>query len=168
VFAKVFTADVERLAAMTAMWARRAPPVPLDYDAILAGPDDSAPAAADAATATAAVLPDQRLLSLRATAEQFVHSLSALAARGGTVEFDKDDDDVMDLVAATANLRAHVFGIERLSRFAAKAMAGNIIPAIATTNGAPQGVGVGEGGAWLTRARACVGMAAWRQRLWRA
>ncbi len=34
----------------------------------------------------------------------------------------------------TANLRASVYGIEMKSRFIDKQMAGNIIPAIATTN----------------------------------
>jgi ubiquitin-like 1-activating enzyme E1 B len=40
----------------------------------------------------------------------------------------------MTFVAATSNLRAHAYGIEKKSQFEAKAMAGNIIPAIATTN----------------------------------
>ncbi|KAJ2130079.1 E1 ubiquitin-activating protein uba2, partial [Coemansia sp. RSA 788] len=48
--------------------------------------------------------------------------------------FDKDDDDTLHFVAATANLRSLAFGIEQKSIFATKAMAGNIIPAIATTN----------------------------------
>jgi ubiquitin-like 1-activating enzyme E1 B len=48
--------------------------------------------------------------------------------------FDKDDEDTLDFVAASANLRSIVFGIETKSRFDIKQMAGNIIPAIATTN----------------------------------
>lgn len=56
----------------------------------------------------------------------------------GTVEpivtFDKDDEDTLDFVTASANLRSIVFGIETKSRFDVKQMAGNIIPAIATTN----------------------------------
>lgn len=50
------------------------------------------------------------------------------------ITFDKDDEDTMDFVAASANLRSIVFGIETKSRFDIKQMAGNIIPAIATTN----------------------------------
>jgi len=40
----------------------------------------------------------------------------------------------MDFVAACANIRAHCFGIRMNTRFTIKSMAGNIIPAIATTN----------------------------------
>ena len=50
------------------------------------------------------------------------------------ITFDKDDDDTLDFVTASANLRSIVFGIETKSKFDIKQMAGNIIPAIATTN----------------------------------
>lgn len=50
------------------------------------------------------------------------------------IVFDKDDEDTLDFVTASANLRSIVFGIEAKSRFDIKQMAGNIIPAIATTN----------------------------------
>ena len=44
-------------------------------------------------------------------------------------------DLAMRFVTATSNLRSHVFGIEPLqSYYSAKGIAGNIIPAIATTN----------------------------------
>jgi ubiquitin-like 1-activating enzyme E1 B len=49
--------------------------------------------------------------------------------------FDKDDDLAMRFVTAAANLRMIVFGITPLqSLYSAKGIAGNIIPAIATTN----------------------------------
>lgn len=48
--------------------------------------------------------------------------------------FDKDDEDTLDFVAASANLRSFIFDIEPRSKFDIKQMAGNIIPAIATTN----------------------------------
>jgi ubiquitin-like 1-activating enzyme E1 B len=50
------------------------------------------------------------------------------------ITFNKDDDDTLDFVTASANLRSIVFGIETKSKFDIKQMAGNIIPAIATTN----------------------------------
>jgi ubiquitin-like 1-activating enzyme E1 B len=50
------------------------------------------------------------------------------------IAFDKDDEDTLDFVTSSANLRSIVFGIETKSRFDIKQMAGNIIPAIATTN----------------------------------
>lgn len=49
--------------------------------------------------------------------------------------FDKDDPLAMKFVTAACNLRSHIFSITPLqSEYAAKGIAGNIIPAIATTN----------------------------------
>lgn len=56
---------------------------------------------------------------------------------GGAIleEFDKDDDLAMKLVCAASNLRSFIFGIEPFqSLYSCKGIAGNIIPAIATTN----------------------------------
>jgi ubiquitin-like 1-activating enzyme E1 B len=52
----------------------------------------------------------------------------------GSYEFDKDDATAMEFVTAAANLRAAVFSIAMESLYACKGIAGNIIPAIATTN----------------------------------
>jgi ubiquitin-like 1-activating enzyme E1 B len=60
------------------------------------------------------------------------------------ITFDKDDEDTLDFVTASANLRSIVFGIESRSRFDIKQMAGNIIPAIATTNAIVAGLCVLE------------------------
>jgi ubiquitin-like 1-activating enzyme E1 B len=58
-----------------------------------------------------------------------------VADGGGEFEFEKDDEDMMDLIAAATNLRSFIFGILPIqTRFQTKEMAGNIIPAIATTN----------------------------------
>uniref|UniRef100_A0A673Y9M1 SUMO-activating enzyme subunit 2 n=1 Tax=Salmo trutta TaxID=8032 RepID=A0A673Y9M1_SALTR len=45
-----------------------------------------------------------------------------------------DDPPAMDFVTAAANLRMYIFSMNMKSRFDIKSMAGNIIPAIATTN----------------------------------
>lgn len=60
------------------------------------------------------------------------------------ISFDKDDEDTLDFVAASANLRSIIFGIPAKSRFDIKQMAGNIIPAIATTNAIVAGLCVLE------------------------
>lgn len=53
---------------------------------------------------------------------------------GGILEFDKDDEESLNFVTATSNIRSHIFNIKSQSRFSVKEIAGNIIPAIATTN----------------------------------
>ncbi|PIL27288.1 hypothetical protein GSI_10435 [Ganoderma sinense ZZ0214-1] len=83
-------------------------------------------------------LKDQRALTLQDNLELFVASTERLAARvregEDTIAFDKDDDDTLDFVTAAANLRSAAYGIPGKSRWEVKEMAGNIIPAIATTN----------------------------------
>ncbi|KAJ6551695.1 hypothetical protein B0H19DRAFT_1211283 [Mycena capillaripes] len=185
VFQKVFDADIRNLLIMSDMWRARAPPVPLDFDAIL---DESfvlrreeppaAPAAhrngkingvakpanavasgsgskpatngasgTDASTSAQAAgsgLKDQKQLSLKDNVLLFISSTERLAARlqGGeeTISFDKDDDDTLDFVTATSNLRSAAYGIAGKTRWEVKEMAGNIIPAIATTNAIVSGL----------------------------
>jgi len=55
-------------------------------------------------------------------------------AQIGHLAFDKDDSSAMTFVTACANLRSRVFGIPAQCLYDAKGVAGNIIPAIATTN----------------------------------
>jgi ubiquitin-like 1-activating enzyme E1 B len=52
----------------------------------------------------------------------------------GSLSFDKDDLWSMKFVSATSNIRSFIFNISLLSFHDAKGIAGNIIPAIATTN----------------------------------
>ncbi|EIN04677.1 hypothetical protein PUNSTDRAFT_146335 [Punctularia strigosozonata HHB-11173 SS5] len=86
----------------------------------------------------AARLKDQKTLSLKENLNLFVASTHRLAERlrdgEETISFDKDDDDTLDFVTAAANLRSAAYGIAGKTRWEVKEMAGNIIPAIATTN----------------------------------
>ena len=82
-------------------------------------------------------LKDQQTWSFEENVKVFYESTKRLSARykeSGNIEWDKDDDDALNFVVSASNLRSHIFGIQLLSRFDCKAMAGNIIPAIATTN----------------------------------
>jgi ubiquitin-like 1-activating enzyme E1 B len=80
---------------------------------------------------------DQKVWEVPECIHVFLDSLKQLGSRalsGEELEFDKDDEQSLNFVTAAANIRAHLFHIERKSRFAVKEMAGNIIAAIATTN----------------------------------
>ncbi|CAE6458741.1 unnamed protein product [Rhizoctonia solani] len=151
VFAKIYDQDIKRLLAMSDMWTYRKAPLPLDRSTILdgsfadsrkdvptSGDKDGEKSGAPVGDKTAgAGLKDQKALSLKETVELFDDSLRRLAARITTediISFDKDDDDTLDFVTAGANLRAYAYGIEQKTRWEVKEMAGNIIPAIATTN----------------------------------
>ncbi|KAF5392394.1 hypothetical protein D9757_001545 [Collybiopsis confluens] len=163
-FQKVFDNDIRNLLSMSDMWRHRDPPTPLDYDAIMNesfvgarstappqvngavntngkpnGENSVQPAASTSAAGPKIALKDQRKLTLKENLELFVSSVNHLSARlaGGQVdmiEFDKDDDDTLDFVTASSNLRSIAYGIEEKTRWEVKEMAGNIIPAIATTN----------------------------------
>jgi ubiquitin-like 1-activating enzyme E1 B len=64
------------------------------------------------------------------------------SAKVGALEFDKDFSLAMQFVYAAASLRSSIFGIEQLSAHDTKGVAGNIIPAIATTNAIVAGIQV--------------------------
>ncbi|KAJ8507709.1 hypothetical protein ONZ45_g9959 [Pleurotus djamor] len=149
-FQKVFNSDIKNLLSMADMWKHRSPPTPLDFDAILSGSAANGNAnGADASRSSSngqsngagtsvSGLKDQQRLSLKDNVELFVASSERLAARlragEDTISFDKDDDDTLDFVTAASNLRSDAYGIEQKTRWEVKEMAGNIIPAIATTN----------------------------------
>ncbi|WWC72995.1 uncharacterized protein I206_106959 [Kwoniella pini CBS 10737] len=155
VFHKVFNEDINRLLAMEDMWKKegRIKPVPLEYEGIMNGTFETPPlrqaATQQSSNGTARPngnnigkqkgLKDQRELTLKENLELFIDSCKRLSARSIAypdipLSFDKDDDDTLDFVLATANLRATAYGIANKTRFQVKEMAGNIIPAIATTN----------------------------------
>ncbi|KAJ3758524.1 hypothetical protein EV360DRAFT_43688 [Lentinula raphanica] len=147
-FEKVFKADIENLLSMSDMWKHRAPPVPLAYDTIINGSFvgvDSSQAlngttgASGQTNGSKVVMKDQKKLTLKENLELFVSSVHSLSARLSsnevqTIEFDKDDEDTLDFVTAASNLRSAAYGIEGKTKWEVKEMAGNIIPAIATTN----------------------------------
>ncbi|EST06388.1 UBA/THIF-type NAD/FAD binding fold [Kalmanozyma brasiliensis GHG001] len=160
IFNKVYKNDIERLLGMEEMWTHRpVKPVPLVFaDAVQGvssvGSNGAAPAppAVDSTATTSAAAPttsngstdastlkDQRTLTLQDNVQLFLSSASSLAVRAASdptnpLSFDKDDDEALDFVTSTSNLRSIVYHIDRKTRFEVKQMAGNIIPAIASTN----------------------------------
>jgi len=140
-FDKVFNTDIVRLRSMEDMWKTRKPPEPLNYKKLLERASEMM------AAKEAVVKNDQKVWSLEENLVVFNDSLDRLGKRvldaknapdttgqDAIITFDKDDEDTLDFVAASANIRSTLFGIECKSKFDIKQMAGNIIPAIATTN----------------------------------
>lgn len=121
VFNKVFKEDVERLQSMEDMWKSRKPPVSLDYDALSqeALGVGSAIAQKDQIEWTPAENFAVFLDSLRRLSDR-LEETRANADTGNSppiLSFDKDDDDTLDFVAASANLRSEVYGIPKRSKF---------------------------------------------------
>lgn len=129
----IFVKDIQRLLRIDALWKLRAKPTPLDYNKeklqeLLS--DDKNLEILSNDTQVWSVLENVYVLFKSSQALQDRFRLDPNAP----ISFDKDDEDTLNFVVSTSNLRSHVFGIEIKSKFDIKQIAGNIIPAIATTN----------------------------------
>lgn len=139
---------------MEGAWESRKAPEPLSFTAL----DEEASGVPAGISSD-----DQKTWNLAENLAVFKDSLDRLSSRlkqmreeasdgpSPVISFDKDDVDTLDFVAASANLRSAIFSIDAKSKFDIKReltfpgygllcanypieMAGNIIPAIATTN----------------------------------
>ncbi|XP_038070454.1 SUMO-activating enzyme subunit 2-like [Patiria miniata] len=141
-FKKLFHDDVKYLLSMDKLWQKRRPPVPLDWEDL---PQEQDLEQNENQEST--LLHDQRKLSIRDCVSMFKDSLDSLKQlykERGELVWDKDEEPAMDFVTCASNIRAYIFGIARNTRFTIKSMAGNIIPAIATTNAIVAGLIVME------------------------
>lgn len=138
-FNKFFYDDINYLLSMSNLWKTRAPPKPMKF-----GELDVISEIGDVPS-TAGVLRDQKVWSVGECQKAFAVSIENLKEQalklkeGDHMVWDKDDQDAMDFVTACANVRSMIFSIPQKSRFDVKSMAGNIIPAIATTNAITSG-----------------------------
>lgn len=141
IFEKVYQHDIQRLLKLWTRTDDQNKPSPLEYD-VLVNQSKHLLTQTDQTSKSTKGLKDQQVLDLLDSFQLFGSSLIKLGERlesssdNEPLTWDKDDDDALDFVTAAANLRAHVFGIPLKTRFEVKEMAGNIIPAIATTNSA--------------------------------
>ncbi|XP_070686670.1 SUMO-activating enzyme subunit 2 isoform X2 [Pempheris klunzingeri] len=132
-FNKLFKDDIMYLLTMDKLWKKRKAPTPLDWHQLenSACPQEESPGSG---------LKDQQVLGVWGHCQLFQNSVETLSSQlrekgeGAELVWDKDDPPAMDFVTAAANLRMHIFSMNMKSRFDVKSMAGNIIPAIATTN----------------------------------
>jgi len=131
-FQKLFCDDIKYLLSMENLWKNRKdrqPPSPQEWDCLSSTPN---------VTQSGDVsLADQKVWSVAECATQLdtaITALKQLKTERGDLEWDKDDLPALNFVTACANIRMFIFNIKQKSRFEVKSMAGNIIPAIATTN----------------------------------
>jgi len=130
-FQKLFNDDIKYLLSMDKLWEKRRRPTPLDWECL---PDTTE----NGSKAENSNLADQKVWSIVEAANFLDKSITDLKAelkeKGDELVWDKDTPAHLDFVTACANIRMHIFNIAQKSRFEVKSMAGNIIPAIATTN----------------------------------
>jgi ubiquitin-like 1-activating enzyme E1 B len=121
---------------MAKLWEKRTPPKPLQWPTITEEVEETA--------TTSKNISSQNVWSIVECCKVFEESVKALSDRLTTTTttttqksiliWDKDDEDAMKFVTSAANLRCFIFNIKMESLFNVKSLAGNIIPAIATTN----------------------------------
>jgi len=136
---KLFVRDIEYLLKMEDLWKQRREPVPFRIDDITSLPQSSTE------------LPLNSTWNIERWISEFASSIQALAQRfeeesksGKILSWDKDDDAALKFVAACSNIRAFIFHIPDKSLFDVKSAAGNIIPAIASSNAIVAGMMVVE------------------------
>ena len=131
-FQKLFCDDIKYLLTMESLWKNRKdrqPPSPMEWDCL--------PTSPNVTQAGDVSLADQKVWSVAECAtqlDQAIAELKKLKQEKGDLVWDKDDLPALNFVTACANIRMFIFNIKQKSRFEVKSMAGNIIPAIATTN----------------------------------
>lgn len=155
IFNKLFNDDIKYLLSMAKLWETRTPPRPLDWSTSLAnteplqaqgGNTNSSSSESESQSSVSTSKPiSHKIWSLSECCKYFSSSVSELSKRielqrveeneeNPILAWDKDDEDAMNFVTAAANLRCFIFSIGPKSKFETKSLAGNIIPAIATTN----------------------------------
>jgi ubiquitin-like 1-activating enzyme E1 B len=114
-------------------------PVPLSHETIAAGTSIST--LAEGSPSKRAYYKTTDVWSQQDCITEFAACLDEADPATVLPAFDKDDHLAMRFITATSNLRSYVFSIDPIQSFyAAKGIAGNIIPAIATTNAIAAGL----------------------------
>jgi ubiquitin-like 1-activating enzyme E1 B len=141
-FHKLFHSDVLYLSSLRHLWIEKTAPTPmyLAENSMELNENFNKVSSFFEAYVNNAVIPDQRVWGPKENAIKFLESAKALIDSGIREKWEKDNLIHLDFVTAAANLRACVFHLDLSSRFFVKEQAGNIIPAIATTNAITAGI----------------------------
>lgn len=124
---KLFNDEIHYLLSMEDLWKERAKPTPIDFDLITEEPHNNDHLKMD----------NQRVWTIKECVDMFKDTVEKLYQRmktDGYLQWDKDDEVALNFVVAASNLRSKCFNIERKSPFDVKSLAGNIVPAISSTN----------------------------------
>ena len=126
-------------------------PTPLDVDAVLAPLTADDLSCLSSSSSSSSPAPPDRIWTKRECYLELVRAASSLllssppiAGLYSSLDFDKDSNPSMRFVAAAAVLRCEAFGIPPETLHGCKGIAGNIVPAIATTNAIVAGLQVLE------------------------
>ncbi|CAF1172247.1 unnamed protein product [Adineta steineri] len=155
VFNKLFFDDINYLITMKNLWEKRRQPIAIQYEQAFQLNELHQNGQNNHENSTMPKLNDQRIQSISDYVQMFIDSLNELKQRSDKQRklaasskeppfliWDKNDDADLRFVTASANLRSYIFGINLTSKFDVKSMAGNIIPAVATTNAIVAGITV--------------------------
>lgn len=126
-FEKLFKHDITYLLSMKDLWKERRRPTVLDYTTLISEKSDSTSPSSENGFG---------LWTLKRCVEVFSDTVGKLHKRSVSRDlyWDKDDEIDLNFVVAASNLRSECFNIERKSPFDVKSLAGNIVPAISSTN----------------------------------
>ncbi|CAH8599309.1 unnamed protein product [Schistosoma bovis] len=141
---RLFHHDIVTLVSMRDLWVDRQDrrePSPLEKTTMKDALEKDSDELLDSTCVSE--LRDQRKLSTSGWLRIFLKSVDKLQKQvedGGGDKYlvwDKDDPEAMDFVASASIIRSQLFhlpGADQLTRFIIKSLAGNIIPAVASTN----------------------------------
>lgn len=133
---KLYNDDIKYLLMMDNLWKERAKPMPLVYSDLIKDSHEE-PQCSKTLSNDNLKLGNQRLWSMKECVDILSDSVAKLHQRletSGYQHWDKDDEVALNFVVAASNLRSKCFNIERKSPFDVKSLAGNIVPAISSTN----------------------------------
>ncbi|ELP87981.1 ubiquitin-activating enzyme E1b, putative [Entamoeba invadens IP1] len=119
VFEKAFYEDIKVLRESEDLWKLKKKPLLMTYDEM---------------SKCATKVNESTLADLVFTYKTKFDELERRKEKSGDFEYEKDDEMMVDFVSSLTNIRCFVFNLKAISKFEVQEKAGNIIPAIATTN----------------------------------